>query len=398
MNLQLFAKATKLDTRITGVSSGVQNAMNQEYQKSAAVKQGEINAQTALDRVNNYANRYEDGIVSSSTWKKVNTPYQMSGAVQSAMKYTDSLLKQLSTGKTSYSDQVGDMISQIMDREKFSYDPDTDTLFQNALSSAMNSGRSAMQDTIGQAASLTGGYGSSYATSAGNQAYNSFVEGAYDNLPEYYQMALQTYQNDTQDMYNKLGMLNTADDKEYSRLDNAYNRNFQDWTQKYGMEYQQWADSVNFALQSAGLQLNEASTVGSLLNNAYSANQSWSDSMYSRDYGRYQDDRNYATQIAQMQNSDYWKKYSASQSGSKKGGKDITSEQIKEARELINDGTPMKYKDLYDQLKSEGYNVSQLDDIFGTLSFDSNTGSVVTTGRAEYLQNKKRKNSQSSKH
>jgi hypothetical protein len=48
----------------------------------------------------------------------------------------------------------------------------------------MNSGKSAMQDTIGQASALTGGYGSTYATSAGNQAYNAFIEDAYNNLPE----------------------------------------------------------------------------------------------------------------------------------------------------------------------------------------------------------------------
>ena len=85
-------------------------------------------------------------------------------------------------------------MTQIQNREDFEYDVDKDPLFQQALASAMNSGKTAMQDTIGQASALTGGYGSTYATSVGNQAYNAYIEDAYNNLPEYYNMALQAYQ------------------------------------------------------------------------------------------------------------------------------------------------------------------------------------------------------------
>ena len=50
---------------------------------------------------------------------------------------------------------------------------------------------------------MTGGYGSTYATTAGNQAYNAFIEDAYDNLPQYYQMAMEAY---IPALYDSLGL------------------------------------------------------------------------------------------------------------------------------------------------------------------------------------------------
>ena len=81
-------------------------------------------------------------------------------------------------------------MGQIQNRDKFSYDVDNDVLFQQYLASSMASGKTAMQDTMGQASALTGGYGSTYATSAANQQYNAYIQDAYNNLPEYYQMAM----------------------------------------------------------------------------------------------------------------------------------------------------------------------------------------------------------------
>lgn len=162
-----------------------------------------------------------------------------------AMAYTQSLLDKINTGKTSYSDRVDAMMDTIANRDKFSYDFNTDPLFQNALASAMTSGQTAMQDTMGQAAALTGGYGSSYATSAANQTYNQFVQDAYAQLPEYYKLALDAYTREGDELYNQLGMYRDADNTEYGRLTNAYGLNYQKAQDLYGQEYNNYWDTTN---------------------------------------------------------------------------------------------------------------------------------------------------------
>ena len=193
----------------------------------------------------------------ADTLNKMNSQFQVSQAYTDAMNYTNQLLQQLGGGKTSYTDQLNQIMSEYSNRDKFSYNADSDPLFQQALASAMKSGSRAMSDTMGQAAALTGGYGSSYATSAGANAYNQFIDEAYDNLPAYYQIAMDAYNQEGQSMLNQYNMLSQADSNEYNRLYNAYNANFNNAQTMYGNEYQTWADSVNNAYNYANMQNND---------------------------------------------------------------------------------------------------------------------------------------------
>lgn len=162
-----------------------------------------------------------------------------------AMAYTQTLLDKLNSGRTSYSDKVDEMMNKIANREQFSYDFETDPLFQNALASSMAAGQTAMENTIGAASGLTGGYGSSYATSAGNQAYNDYVKQAYEQLPEYYKLALDAYEREGNEMYNQLGMYRSADDTEYNRNATAYSANYQQAQDMYNREYNNYWDTAN---------------------------------------------------------------------------------------------------------------------------------------------------------
>lgn len=177
--------------------------------------------------------------------------FRPSAAYTQAMAYTNSLLDKINSGKTSYSDKINALMSQIEGREKFSYDFNTDPLFQNALQGAMSAGQTAMQDTIGQASALTGGYGSSYATSAANQTYNQFVKGAYDALSDYYALAKNAYDQEGQELYDRLGMYRAADDTEYGRLGNAYNLNLANAESLYGKEYNNYWDTAKYNLNVA---------------------------------------------------------------------------------------------------------------------------------------------------
>lgn len=189
-----------------------------------------------------------------ATLDKLNSQFMVSDAYNKAMEYTNGLLQQLNTGRTQYTDQISQLIKDFQSREKFSYDSATDPLFQQMLSSAMQSGNIAMQDTMGQAAALSGGYASSYAQAVGNNAYNQYIQEAYNNLPEYYQLAMDAYNMEGQNMLNQISLLDTADSKEYDRMFNAWNTNYQNAQDMYNKEYGAWRDSVADAYNYAGLQ------------------------------------------------------------------------------------------------------------------------------------------------
>jgi hypothetical protein len=183
---------------------------------------------------------------------------------------------------------------------------DTDPLFQQALASAMNSGKQAMQDTIGQASALTGGYGSSYATTAGNQAYNAFIEDAYDNLPQYYEMALQAYQMEGEEMYRQFGMVSELDDKEFNRNLTAYDVTSQHRNRIYDEAYNTHRDSVNDAFAMANLQLNEHGQRVSDAYNYYSASSDYADKVYEREYTEWADSINMAWKEIEALNTEAW--------------------------------------------------------------------------------------------
>jgi hypothetical protein len=95
-----------------------------------------------------------------------------------------------------------------MNREKFSYDLNGDALYQQYKDQYMLGGQMAMQDTMGQAAAMTGGYGNSYAQGVGQQAYQGYLQQLNDKIPELYQLALDQYNREEDSLYKQYGLLN----------------------------------------------------------------------------------------------------------------------------------------------------------------------------------------------
>ena len=124
------------------------------------------------------------------------------------------------TGGT-YGDALKGAIDKIANRDKFSYDLNGDALYQQYKDQYINQGRLAMQDTIGQASAMTGGYGNSYAATAGNQAYQSYLQKLNDVVPELYQMAYDKYNQEGEDLYNQASLYNTMYNTEYGQYRDA---------------------------------------------------------------------------------------------------------------------------------------------------------------------------------
>ena len=87
-------------------------------------------------------------------------------------------------------------------RGAFSYDPQADAMYRQQADSFLRGGRLAMEDTLGVAQTMTGGYGNSYAQTAGQQTYAQYLEKLANVMPQLYELAYEKYTDET-DRLNK---------------------------------------------------------------------------------------------------------------------------------------------------------------------------------------------------
>ena len=120
--------------------------------------------------------------------------------------------------------QINATLNDILNRKDFQYDLNGDALYQMYKDRYVNLGQKAMMDTMGQAAALTGGYGNSAAQMVGQQAYQNYLQGLTDKIPELYQIALDQYNQAGQDLYQRYGLLNTQEQNAYNQWQDNFNR------------------------------------------------------------------------------------------------------------------------------------------------------------------------------
>ena len=161
----------------------------------------------------------------SSGGNSGSSEFTPSDATKGKGELKDDLLNQyLNYGDISVDDTTLDgIIQKILNREDFSYDLNGDALYQQYKDKYIQQGKMAMQDTMGQAAAMTGGYGNSYAATVGNQAYQASLENLNDIVPELYQMAYDKYVQEGQDLYNQYGIASDDYSRRWNEELNKYN-------------------------------------------------------------------------------------------------------------------------------------------------------------------------------
>lgn len=143
--------------------------------------------------------------------------------------------------QSEYQPQLKDLANQIVNRKDFQFDLNGDALYNQYKDRYVGLGQQAMMDTMGQAAKMTGGYGNSYAQMAGQQAYQGYLQGLNDRVPELYQLALDRYNQQGQDLLSKYGLLNTQEQQAYDRYLNNYNL----WNTDRAFDYGAYRDAVS---------------------------------------------------------------------------------------------------------------------------------------------------------
>lgn len=124
----------------------------------------------------------------------------------------------------SYDNEIRNTYNKIVNREGFKYDYSTDPVYGAYKDNYQKQGRLAMKDSMGQAADLTGGYGSSYAQAVGQQQYGSYLEKLNSIMPELYSGAYERYQAENDRLATQLGAASGLAQMEYERYSDAENR------------------------------------------------------------------------------------------------------------------------------------------------------------------------------
>lgn len=169
-------------------------------------------------------------------------------------------------GDFNYSRQndYDNAINSILNRGKFTYDLNSDLLYNQYKDQYMQQGQQAMKDTIAKSSALTGGYGNSWSQTAGQQTYQAYLGQLNNMIPQLYQLALEGYNAEGNRLQNNFNLL--ATDR--------------------GQQQSEWQDKYNRAINNRDY---------------YSNNY---DAAYSRDYSAWNDNRTYDT-------SQYWNEYNA---------------------------------------------------------------------------------------
>ena len=140
--------------------------------------------------------------------------------------------------ESKYEGLISELLDKIMNRESFSYDFNADPIYQQYRDRYLADGRLAMKDTIGAASALTGGYANSYAASAGNSAYNSYLTRLSDVIPSLMEAAYQRYRDKWADAESDFSRLLGLDAADYSR----YRDTVGDYNDEWDRLYRQYSD------------------------------------------------------------------------------------------------------------------------------------------------------------
>lgn len=169
-------------------------------------------------------------------------------------------LKELENSKpadfqSQYTEDIQNIINSIKNREQFQ----TDDVFQSDLyqtmrEQAIQNGQKAMRDTMGSAQAATGGYGSTYAQAAGQQAYDNALSEFNGTTLDIYDRVYNKYLQEGQDLYNQLAMYNNQDAIDYGRYRDTVSDYYNDLNYYAGRYDSSWGQDMTAYQQDQQMQ------------------------------------------------------------------------------------------------------------------------------------------------
>ena len=206
---------------------------------------------TAVKRFQKEQGLVPDGAVGQSTWALLQGGVPSQASADAQAEYHRLRAQGPGTYDSPYGGALDELRSRLDDRQPFTYDLDGDLLYRQYRDQYTALGRRAMADTLGQSAALTGGYSNTYGQSAGQQAYDEYLQQLNSKVPELYKLAWDRYRAEGDALADRYDRMSRAEAEAYSRwrdtvgdhradVDDAYRR----WQDERQSDYQTWSDMV----------------------------------------------------------------------------------------------------------------------------------------------------------
>ncbi len=233
----------------------LQKELNKKGYKLDVDGQFGAKTQSAVRDYQSKNNLSVDGIVGENTWgslfahngntktsakKKTTTTkttktqakrptYKKSDTVKKAEKKLNSWEKNAPDEyENKYSDEIEGILNDILNREKFSYNLNADPLYNQYKELYIQNGKKAMMDTVGQASALTGGYANSYAVTAGNQAYQEYMNNLNGIALDLRDRAYEQYGDEGEKLFEDVKLLRSLDGDDYDKYLDRLERYYKD--------------------------------------------------------------------------------------------------------------------------------------------------------------------------
>lgn len=238
-----------------------QSSQNQNYgSNQSTATTGGFDQYTNSHSTTNYSSHTEGGANSKTTGRswasgQVDAPTQQRYTQYNSQDYAPSenvqaayqRLQNTIAGKpgefnSPYQAQLDNLYSQIMNGGKFQYNFNADPMYQMYKDQYQTAGRQAMQSTMGQQAALTGGYASSYAQSAGQQAYQGYLQQLNQVIPTLRDQAYQYWADEQNRLRQNYELAGAAEDRAYGRYRDAMS----DWQVERGYDTDLYQNERNF--------------------------------------------------------------------------------------------------------------------------------------------------------
>ena len=126
--------------------------------------------------------------------------------------------------QSQYESDLNAQLAKLQNREAFSYNPEEDLLYQIAAERYAQMGDEAMNNTLAEYSSMTGGLPSSYAVAAAQQAKSNYDRELSDMIPALQEAAYQRYMGDYQMDYNLLSSLIGLQGQSYEQFADAMSK------------------------------------------------------------------------------------------------------------------------------------------------------------------------------
>ena len=133
--------------------------------------------------------------------------------------------------QSKYQRQINDVMSKLNDLGEYDYDPAADTAYQQYKSQYAQKAKLANQNAQANASAMTGGYGSSYGTQAGQKAYAATMDDLDSVLDGLAAQNRAEYNTKKSGLQEQLSGLQSAERNDYA---------------KYQKDYSQWQDGLSY--------------------------------------------------------------------------------------------------------------------------------------------------------